>query len=96
MNIYNKIGEPALLEQTAEECAELAQAALKLARCLRGENPTPRAEEELLEGLHEEIADVETCLVVLTENRKLDVTKITEIMEVKRSRWEARIKEARK
>ncbi len=95
MNILSEIGMPALLEQTAEECAELAQAALKLARCLRGENPTPRAEAELLEGLHEEIADVETCLVVLTENRKLDVTKITETMEAKRSRWEERIEEAR-
>lgn len=35
-------GEPALLEQLAEECSELAQAALKLARLERGENPTPK------------------------------------------------------
>ena len=29
--ILNKIGEPAVLEQLAEECTELAQSALKLA-----------------------------------------------------------------
>lgn len=45
MSIETKIAEklpvPALLEQLAEEAAELAQAALKYARILRGENPTP-------------------------------------------------------
>ena len=39
--IAEKIGQAALLEQTAEEAAELSHAALKLARILRGENPTP-------------------------------------------------------
>lgn len=32
--ILNRIGLPALLEQTAEECSELAQACLKYARLL--------------------------------------------------------------
>lgn len=45
------LGEPALLEQLAEECSELAQAALKLARKERGENPTPKTEEECVENL---------------------------------------------
>lgn len=40
--IIETIGEPALLEQLAEECSKLSQAALKLARKLRGENPTPK------------------------------------------------------
>lgn len=35
------IGKAAMLEQLAEEAAELAQAALKCARIERGENPTP-------------------------------------------------------
>lgn len=35
------IGSPAMLEQLAEEATELAQAALKAARILRKENPTP-------------------------------------------------------
>ena len=40
--IVERIGEPAFLEQLAEECSELAQAALKTARKYRGENPTPK------------------------------------------------------
>lgn len=41
-DILEMIGTAALLEQLAEESAELAQAALKMARKLRGENPTPK------------------------------------------------------
>ena len=44
--IVDRIGLPALLEQTAEECTELAHACLKEARRLRGENPTPCTAEE--------------------------------------------------
>lgn len=39
--IIDKVGESAILEQLAEECAELAKAALKLSRVMRKENPTP-------------------------------------------------------
>ena len=46
MNIVETIGTAAVLEQLAEESAELAQAALKLARKLRGGNPTPKTEQE--------------------------------------------------
>lgn len=51
--ILNKIGEPAVLEQLAEECTELAQSALKLARKIRGENPTPKSLEECKASLQE-------------------------------------------
>ena len=44
--MIEKIGEPAMLEQLAEEAAELSHAALKLARIIRGENPTPVTEVE--------------------------------------------------
>lgn len=43
-----QIGEAALLEQLAEECAELAHVALKMARIIRGENPTPKTLDETL------------------------------------------------
>lgn len=60
--ILNRIGLPALLEQTAEECSELAQACLKYARLLRQENPTPKTEQEcvceLMEDLLYQIKDV--------------------------------------
>lgn len=35
MRIIEEIGEAAMLEQLAEECTELAKAALKMARIIR-------------------------------------------------------------
>jgi NTP pyrophosphatase (non-canonical NTP hydrolase) len=56
------IGKPAMLEQTAEECVELAHACLKLARYYRNENKVyGKTEEELLDNLAEEMADVDIC-----------------------------------
>ena len=54
----DRIGLEATLELTAEECSELAHAALKLARVFRGENPTPVTMEEAMESFVEELADV--------------------------------------
>lgn len=52
-----------MLEQTAEECAELAHACLKLARYYRGENKVyGRSEEEMLNNIIEEMADVKLCI----------------------------------
>lgn len=59
------IGEPAMLEQLAEECAELGKAALKLARVQRGENPTPVTSEEAWASLKEEYTDVIQCGIEL-------------------------------
>ena len=61
MNIIATIGTAAVLEQLAEESAELAQAALKLARKIRRENPTPKTEAECWDNLIEEMADVQVC-----------------------------------
>lgn len=52
----------AILLQLAEECNEVAQAALKLVRIWEGENPTPISENEALFNLHEELGDFFTCL----------------------------------
>lgn len=49
---------PALYEQLAEECCELAQAALKLARIHRDENPTPIDQDQARRNLIEEFTDV--------------------------------------
>ena len=59
--IINRIGIPAALEQLAEECAELGQAALKLSRAMRRENPTRSTVEELLKMLIEEMGDQHRC-----------------------------------
>lgn len=56
--LLKKIGEPAALENLAEECSELSHAALKLARVLRNENPTPITEEEARHNVEKELADV--------------------------------------
>lgn len=58
MKLLEAIGEPATLEQLAEECVELAHAALKLARVERGENPTPKTKQECTFAVVEEAVDV--------------------------------------
>lgn len=82
MNILETIGEPAVLEQLAEECTELAQAALKLSRILREENPTPVSRKEARERLVDEKQDVMNCLYV-HGNVGLNYEKL--------KRWEDRI-----
>ena len=62
MKLIDHIGIPAMLEQTAEECSELAQACLKLSRYYRNENQTNRSKNELIANMYEEIADVEICI----------------------------------
>lgn len=84
MNILETIGEPAVLEQLAEECTELAQAALKLSRILREENPTPVSRKEARERLVDEKQDVMNCLYV-HGNVGLNYDKL--------KRWEDRIRE---
>ena len=59
--IVERIGTPAMYEQLAEECTELAKAALKMARLIRGENPTPKTAEEITANLVEEVTDVAIC-----------------------------------
>lgn len=83
--IIEEIGLAAALEQLAEESTELAQAALKYARKLRGNNPTPKTIEELEADLIEEFTDVTVCAMCL--NLCADYN----IMYSKMKRWEERI-----
>lgn len=94
MNILNKIGEPAALEQLAEECSELSQAALKLARIERGENPTPVQWIAAQRLLLEEIADVEVCLSALSTGNVLNLEYIQNIAELKLKRWKKRLEDS--
>lgn len=93
--IIEQIGLPATLEQLAEECCELGQAALKYARALRKENPTPKSERECREALTEETADVLLCIDKLNLIA-LDLHKAAQIMTEKEKRWDERLKEAGK
>lgn len=86
--IVDYIGYPAMLEQLAEECAELGKAALKLARILRKENPTPVTKEEALENLREEYTDVVQCAQEL--GLEPDLVEMKEKKERFFERWENR------
>lgn len=73
----------------AEECAELAQAALKLRRVYDKTNPTPVSEEDAIEHLYEEVADMSLYLNLLDINWNA----VREIMREKEKRWEVRLNE---
>lgn len=92
--IAGRIGQAALLEQTAEEAAELAHAALKLARIIRAENPTPQTAEAARGALSEEYADLQACAAVLVRSGLLDLASTVRVMHEKLDRWEMRLKEA--
>lgn len=85
--IRDKMPVVELLAGLAEECSELAQAALKLRRVYDGTNPTPIKEEDAIERFYEEIADVQLYL----EHISLPQTYINEIMLQKQRRWENRL-----
>ena len=84
--MLEEIGLPATLEQCAEECSELSQAALKLSRKLRNENPTSIMMGDVLNHLQEEMADVIVCLDALMECDFISESDIQHIMKYKRER----------
>ena len=90
-DIIDSIGLPAVLEQLAEECSELAQASLKYARLLRGDNPTPKTKEQCIDDLTEEIADVLLCINILYYGEIIDEYHIVDIMNSKLARWKKRL-----
>lgn len=76
-----------LLCGLAEECSELAQAALKLRRAYDKTNPTPMDPDDAYEKLMQEIADVEVYLEQLTINW----TYVGQTKYVKFNRWKDRL-----
>lgn len=65
--IANSVPQGELLAELAEECTELAQAALKYRRAagMAEGNPTPTTEDEAYISVQEEMADVLTVMYVL-------------------------------
>ena len=93
--LVNAIGEPAMLEQTAEECAELSFACLKLARMLRGDNKVHgHTEEELRENLTEEMADLYLCLNEMLLGGIADYKDVNSYVDYKTERMNKRLREA--
>ena len=91
--VRENIPREELLCQLAEECAELGKAALKLARVLRGVNPTPVTRAEAFDNLVEECADVTLCMEVLSLNTPELLENCGRIWEEKSARWMNRLKE---
>ena len=82
-----------MLDQTIEECAELIMACEKLKRNIVPGNPTPVTEEEALESIKEEIADIQVCLDKLTRMLGISLSEIDEIMTQKIARAEERLRD---
>lgn len=85
--IRSKVSINEMLAGLAEECGELIQASLKLRRVYNTENPTPIKEDDAIENLHEEIADVLLYIRMLDVNRKY----IEDIVVNKTERWATRL-----
>lgn len=88
-SISSRYETKTLLDQLAEEATELAHAALKASRIMRGENPTPVTLHEAESMVIEEWTDL--CLVADVIGLNLD----EDIYDGKLNRWEHRLSEVR-
>lgn len=88
-SISSRYETKTLLDQLAEEATELAHAALKASRIMRGENPTPVNIRDAERKLVEEGTDL--CLVADVMGLNLD----EDIYDGKLNRWTARLNEVR-
>ncbi len=95
--LVDRIGETAMLELLAEESTELTFACLKLARMMRGENPVfGHKAQELIENLHEEIADVYVCYAEMFSACMIDGKMFCENVERKQERIRERFSDHKK
>lgn len=87
-SILECIGPAAMLEMLAEEATELAHAALKMARVIRNENPTPVKKKDAAKKVIEEFTDVVQCALELD----LDADKVQIVKKTMRfqARWSER------
>ena len=86
--IRENLSQTAILIQLAEECNEVAQAALKIVRICQKENPTPVTLFEAKQKLQEEIADFFACYDSISG---LDEDTIDRIETEKLNRWCVRL-----
>lgn len=77
-HIAKEVGVAALYENLAEEAIELAHAALKTARALRNENPTPITTNEANNHVLEELQDVYLLVLWLYGDFKYDIKTMGE------------------
>ena len=89
----NELPIEELLTTLAEESAELAQASLKLRRCLTQINPTPKTYETCIHNVIEEIGDVQVCLQALGFTDAKYNALVNEEMAKKLTKWTKRLTE---
>lgn len=89
--IRSKVPTAELYAALAEEAAELAQAALKYRRTITKDNPTPKTEEEALQSLLEELADINTCLTAINFSAE-QYMEMWEMQQKKIDRWAHRLR----
>ena len=87
--IAHSLSTQTLCVQLAEECAELAQAALKVTRNIGKVNKSRKTPDESLKDLKEEIGDVLNCLNVM------QIEPDCTVMKNKVERWLAALEENR-
>ena len=93
--VRGNVPQEELLAQLAEECTELAQAALKLRRTYIKTNPTPVKRREATNTVIEEIADVKLCLHACGFEKVSTLIECNRIMGTKADRWANRLKEGK-
>lgn len=81
-----------LLIQLAEEAAELAQAASKYHRAIRGTNPTPVSQHGARLALIEEVADVNVAAEAVRMKLGILCDEIAIVEDEKIERWKKRIR----
>ena len=80
-----------LLIQLAEEASELAQAATKYYRVMRGANPSPVSMQDARDALVEEIADVNVAAEAVRRKMGISCDEIAEVEGAKIERWRRRV-----
>ena len=85
--IRKQLSDEDLYNQLAEEAAELAQAANKMVRVLRGTNPTPKSFDEVRENITEEFSD----LALISKILGIQIDWL--IVDYKLYRWRKRLEE---
>ena len=94
--IAAKVSQTSRLMQVAEECAELIQAASKLARIEAGDNPAAISKDEAINNLVEEIADVNNAIAALRLDEVLPSGIVEVLQREKIDRWYKRIRGEKK
>lgn len=82
--IKEYLGQELILGQLQEECGELDQVCHKIIRQMQGKN-LPRTNKDYTDNLHEEIADVCLCAILLD---CVDFEEVKKWVQYKAERWE--------